>query len=554
MNLKNICILIVIFLVALFLKFHKIDSVNCLNLDEAAFGYNAYSLLLTGKDEYGIRYPFEFKSIGDYKTPLFSYMLVPLIKIFGLNEFSVRFWPAFFGSLTIIPIFFITDLIFKNRLISNLAAIFLAVSPWHLQFTRGGFEAGISSFLVCVGILTFIVAAKGKKDFYVISFSLFILSMYAYFSERVFSPVMLIFLLFYFRKEITKNVKILILCIFTSVLLLSPLIPVVISSGQKDKILITTFFGYKRSQEYLEKIKSEDKGEIFYYLFHTDLFEKSWGIINRYLNHISFDFLFAEGAKEDPRQMIVKMGLLYYYDLPLVLIGLYYLLKHKIRGKGLIFGWLLIAPVSSIFTRDLVSARRSLNMVYPLIILSSYGAYQVFNFIKKTDIRIKILSGFSLFALFVFSLGFYFLSYYIFTPERTFKGPGGWQCGYKELVNYMQNIKGNYKKIVIDTSYQGPYIFFLFYEKYDPAQYQKQAKLVQEGSALGEGAGYDNYTFRPIYWPQDRCYDKVLYVGPPERLPEKDLKEGDVKIINNIYFKNKEKAWVILETLKERTH
>src|SRR4030066_170556 len=106
MNFKNICILIVIFLIALFLRFYKIDSVNCLNLDEAAFGYNAYSLLLTGKDEYGTRYP--------------------------------------------------------------------------LEFTKAGFEAGISSFLVCVAILTFILATKGKKYFYLVSFSLFVLSMYAY--------------------------------------------------------------------------------------------------------------------------------------------------------------------------------------------------------------------------------------------------------------------------------------------------------------------------------------------------------------------------------------
>jgi hypothetical protein len=117
----------------------------------------------------------------------------------------------------------------------------------------------------------------------------------------------------------------------------------------------------------------------------------------------------------------------------------------------------------------------------------------------------------------------------------------------------MQRIKDKYPKIVVDTSYQGPYIFFLFYERYNPAKYQKQARLIEEGDNLGEGAGYDNYVFKPIYWPNDRCYSGIVYAGPPERLPLKDLKEGDVKLLDTIYFKNGEIAWRIIETLKEPT-
>ena len=82
----------------------------------------------------------------------------------------------------------------------------------------------------------------------------------------------------------------------------------------------------------------------------------------------------------------------------------------------------------------------------------------------------------------------------------TYKGSAGWQYGYKQLVEFVSPIKGQYAKIVIDTSYQGPYIFFLFYSQYPPLRYQQQAKLVGvEGLALGEGVGYDNYNFRPIF-------------------------------------------------------
>jgi len=59
--------------------------------DEAALGYNAYSILKTGRDEYGQILPVVFKSFGDYKPELYVYLTVPSVAIFGLTEFAVRF-------------------------------------------------------------------------------------------------------------------------------------------------------------------------------------------------------------------------------------------------------------------------------------------------------------------------------------------------------------------------------------------------------------------------------------------------------------------------------
>ena len=58
--------------------------------DEAALGYNAYSILETGRDEYGQILPIIFKSFGDYKPGFYVYLTLPFIKVFGLNELSVR--------------------------------------------------------------------------------------------------------------------------------------------------------------------------------------------------------------------------------------------------------------------------------------------------------------------------------------------------------------------------------------------------------------------------------------------------------------------------------
>ena len=46
-------VIIIILLLAFILRFYRLDTYPLLNPDEAAIGYNAYSLLQTGKDEHG---------------------------------------------------------------------------------------------------------------------------------------------------------------------------------------------------------------------------------------------------------------------------------------------------------------------------------------------------------------------------------------------------------------------------------------------------------------------------------------------------------------------
>ena len=74
--------------------------------DEAALGYNAYSISQTLRDEYGQFMPLIFKSFGDYKPGLYVYLAVPFVTIFGLNEISVRLPSIILGALSPILLFF----------------------------------------------------------------------------------------------------------------------------------------------------------------------------------------------------------------------------------------------------------------------------------------------------------------------------------------------------------------------------------------------------------------------------------------------------------------
>jgi 4-amino-4-deoxy-L-arabinose transferase-like glycosyltransferase len=542
--------LLVIFLIAIALRFSLITKVPLsLNWDETTFAYNAYSILQTGKDEYGVSFPLQFKSVGDYKCPLFIYALVPVIKVFGLNEFSVRFLPSALGSLSIILIFFLVSELFKNPRLALISAFFLAISPWHLQFTRAGADVGVSSFLVLLGVVCFIWGIKGKGLGFALAFTSFVAAMYTYYSERIFIPIFVPFLLIFFRKEILKQKKNFLIGGIIGFLLFLPLVFPFISSGHQEKIFKTTIFGYKRPQQYLDFLKLDDPSALVFSVFHGQLPEYSWMIFDRYLNHFSPSFLFLRGPVEDPRQYIFGMGMLYLLDLPLLILGFCSFLKAKGKAKYLILAWLLLAPIPAAITRDPVHARRAFNMVPPIMIISSFGLELLVTKISKLKNCLKALSSAGLLAIFGYFFSFYLLSYYVFTPLLTYKGPGGWQYGYRQLVEFISPIKDKYQKVIIDTSYQGPYIFFLFYEKYPPALYQPQARLIQESAdVLGEGAGYNNYEFRPIYWPADRGLPKTLFAGPPERLPEGDISEKQSRILKKIYFPDGKVAFLVVET------
>jgi len=155
---NKILLLIVLFtLLGGFFRFYmNTDNPPSLNIDEISYGYSAYSILKTGKDENGIFMPLVFKSIGDYKNPVLIYSLVPSIAIFGLNEFGVRFTTALAGTLSIPVFFLLLRTLLNNTRIAFIGGILLSVSPWHIYYSRYASESLIATFLLMLGIWFFL--------------------------------------------------------------------------------------------------------------------------------------------------------------------------------------------------------------------------------------------------------------------------------------------------------------------------------------------------------------------------------------------------------------
>lgn len=171
------------------LRFYHLDlSPGGLYADEASIGYNAYSILITGKDEHGVAWPLFFRAFGEYKNPVFIYSLIPLIKIFGLTPDIVRAGAAVWGSLTLPLMYIFSIQLTKNKSLSLLATLVLALMPWHLHYSRLGFEA------ITLPALFLLALIFHFKRYSWLSGLIFGLSWYSYTTARLWAPLLMLIL------------------------------------------------------------------------------------------------------------------------------------------------------------------------------------------------------------------------------------------------------------------------------------------------------------------------------------------------------------------------
>jgi len=179
--------------------------------DEAALGYNAYSILKTGRDEYGELFPVIFKSFGDFKPGLYVYATVPFVAVFGLNEWAVRLPSALAGIIAVWLIYKIILLLFAEQksqlpttnyhLLASVSAAMLAVSPWHIHFSRGAWEVNLALTLTLTGIYFFLKSRLNIR--YLMPASIFFAStLIAYQGAKLSTLIVLVILGLVFWKEI----------------------------------------------------------------------------------------------------------------------------------------------------------------------------------------------------------------------------------------------------------------------------------------------------------------------------------------------------------------
>ncbi len=495
-------ILILIFILAVFLRLYKLEEVPPgFHIDEVTVGYNAYSLIETGRDENGNFLPLYIDSFGDFRPAGYFYLTAPFIKIFGLNEFSVRFPSAIFGALTIVLLFFLAKQIFRNNLIALLSSFLLAISPWHLIVSRASSETSVALFLIVTGVYLFLVGSEKKKILYLIfSLTLLFISFYMYHTPRIFVPLLLLVLIgLNWRKF--ENVKKITIG-FSIVILIASIVIALFGSGQGRFNQVSIFASPGVYLRLTEQIREEPVGTNIFLVrvLHNKIVNYSLETLSNYGKHFSTDFLFIKGGLPT-RYTVPEIGLIYLIEAPFLILGLLLILREKNKPALLPVFWLLAGPVAASLTfEDIPNIQRAFFMLPSFQIITAYGIYTVFRFKKKGFAKNALISLLGAFLIFNF---IYFLHQY-FVHQRVYR-PWYRNYGFKELVNTINNLAQNYQKIILTKDQNDPYIYILFYNKYDPQVYQQQYSHLRSK----EEWGFEKYLFNPAKCPS-QIKDEVL--------------------------------------------
>jgi len=337
-NISTICLTSII-LIGVILRFNLL-GVNppSLTWDEASLGYNAYSILKTGADEYGNKFPLSIRSFDDFKPALYVYLDIIPIFLFGLNEFAVRLPAGIFGILTVVAVYFLIKEILPKT-VALVTAFFFAISPWHLQFARAAFEGNIGFFFFIAGLLFFFKALKNGNFLYISSI-LFVLSLYSYHSFRLFVPLFLLALLAIFFKRILNFKKQAIISLVILFLLSFPIWNSFLGevSGTGARLSMVTIFSEPTIiNDSIEGINYDKKNNDYIgTMLHNRRIVYFLAVAKGYLDHFNPDFLFIHGDG-GVQHHAVNVGMLYLWDIPFILAGIYYLLRKNNRFTLVIF-------------------------------------------------------------------------------------------------------------------------------------------------------------------------------------------------------------------------
>lgn len=531
-------LLIVISSLGGFLRFYKnTQNPPSLNGDEISMAYDAYSLIKTGKDQYGKFMPITFQSVGDYKNPIPIYMMTIPIRLFGLTDFGVRFQNAFFGTL-MIPLFFIFLLkILKDKVTAVLGSFFLSISSWHIFYSRIEYETLIASVFILLGIWSFMRMFEGGRKLAIISAFFLVLTMYTAPAPRLFVPVFIVVSLFFNIHKFKTHKNKIIIFVSTCVILGLPLLYATLFQGAGTRLTMVLISNDIEFQRYIL---------LKYFRSINDLPLLIFFWIKRYLNYLQPDFLFINGLNMTMSGSF-GLGVLYLFEIPFLVFGILEFIKRKIPYKSIFVIWLLTGIVPDSITNNQLHAGRLLHIAPVIVLIITLGAIKFFKwFFKVNKIYIRILSIGIFISIIILVLAHAFLVFAVHSPRA--KGES-FDEGLREAVLYVRDHKDNFAQIVFDPRrgiegpylVSNPYLYVLFYTKYDPQEYQTESKIFSKGRYFLQ---FNKYTFREIDWRLDKNKKNTLFIGSPWSLPEKDLKTDE--ILQKIYLSNGTLAFLIV--------
>ncbi|MFC1649245.1 glycosyltransferase family 39 protein [Patescibacteria group bacterium] len=547
--------LLLILVFGALLRFYQISTTPpSLNWDEVSHGYNAYSILKIGRDEWGRFLPTIFRAYGDFKLPTYIYSSIFPIAVFGLNVFAVRFVSVVAGIVTILFTYkLVFELFYNDRNVKPLAlmsAFLVAVEPWTLFLSRGAFEANLALALIVLGF--YLLLSGLRHHGRLVMGSIFLgLSVWTYNSARVFVPVMLLAFGLIFAgdlKQVWKNKRVLAFSLVIIIILLGTMFLQLLNPEGSARFEWVSVF----DQAFVNSVNEARNSSNVHPLVSRLIYNKAtFGvpvIFQNWLSHYTPSFLFFKGGTHfqfsvPERGILSVYNLLFlYFGIGMSILKIYK--KENLKTHLFLLVWLVLGTVASSITREAPHVLRSITMLpVPMIYIALGLVWFASKFKKRQLLVLAIYAGV------IVSVTSNYMTDYLDSYRSDYSW--SWQYGNEQMVDFVKQNYDDYAKIIITKKYGEPHEFILFHWPWDPEEYQKDDGKIR--------------FFQTNWYWVDR-FDKFYFVndweivGVPEdpRSPTKFVLEsreeeidcGKIKCLLVTSPGNVPSGWRLLETVK----
>lgn len=434
-----------IFLIGILSRILLIASYpNALNIDEASSGYDAWSLLNFGIDRNGKSWPVYLIAWGSGQSVLYSILLIPFIKILGLNIFSMRFVMAIVGCISLVIMYLLLKEM-KNEKIALIGLAFFAICPWHIMKSRWGMEANLFPDLILWAVYFLVrYLNQRQKRWLIISAIILGLSSYSYGTSYFFLPLFLIPVLIKLIKS--KKMTILnsgIMLGIVGIIALPIIIFIFINTFNFNEVKIFSITIPRLVVNRYEEMVTIFNGGFFV------------GIYSNFITLIKLIIFQEDGLIWNS---IGAFGIIYLTSLPFFIIGIILEFRNKERKYSFLLNTWFIVSVLMTLTLSEVNINRCNILMIPLAYYSIIGIAYVIEKLPniKEIIFFAYVVQFILFGITYFNINFD--RYYTFSN------------GIQEVLEYVED-EDDVEKIFFPYTIKEPFIHVLFYTQPDVHEY-----------------------------------------------------------------------------------
>jgi 4-amino-4-deoxy-L-arabinose transferase-like glycosyltransferase len=425
---------IVIIVIATVLRTHHLDELPAgFYCDEAGLGYNATSILRTGYDETGTFLPLYVWSFGvSYKNPVFIYSSMLPLAVLGPTELAVRLTAAAYGIATVIALFFLGRAM-GGSWVGLPAALLLAVCPWHLHFSRIGFELITEPFFFVVGLIFLVYFFRGRRSLTAAAF-FFALTVYTYVPAKLFVPLFLAGVLFVYAPTLRRRWRETAAALGVFVITLLP-------------VGIFDWTHRHQAGDYFQRttILESDAPPL----------EIGRTLLTNYVTFFSPAFLLYEGGDRILRHGVKDHGELYPLFGPLLLVGLAVLVTRRDPSMGLPLLWLAAYPVAPALMNEIPSASRGFIGAAAFCLVAGVGAAGLLwlprRLLRRHSLQVAVQAAIATagMAVLAWQVAQYWTLYSVEYPKYSAKYYTGFQFGQRQVADYFIQHYDDYDELIL---------------------------------------------------------------------------------------------------------